>query len=69
MSSREGCPRPDKIAFATQNTADRRAHFLSLCADSDTAFWAYACVCGWWHLTTRLPPLDTRTGRDVQEPE
>lgn len=69
MEPRAECPRPDKAPFATQVTADRRALFLTFYGDSGTPFWTYLCVCGWYHLTTKLPPKDTRTGRDQHEPE
>jgi hypothetical protein len=47
---REGCPTPDKIGFATEEMARKRAMVLSGLRGVD--LYVYGdCPCGWWHLT------------------
>lgn len=43
----ETCPRPEKLAFATQLEAE--AWFAGLMV-ADPALHAYRCACHWWHV-------------------
>lgn len=47
---RRTCPTPDKVGFATQDSAQRRAVNISVMRGVEIS--TYECKCGWWHLTS-----------------
>ena len=47
---RVNCPTPDKVGFATQDSANRRAASVSLLTGTDIR--VYKCDCDWWHITS-----------------
>lgn len=47
---RRDCHTPDKVGFATQDAAERRAANLS--SMRGVGITTYLCKCGWWHLTS-----------------
>lgn len=51
-SSTVRCPTPDKVRFATAETAQQRADVRTHLG-SDKVYRPYACACGWIHLTTK----------------
>jgi hypothetical protein len=48
---RADCPTPDKVGFATEDLAKKRAMTVGALRGEDLR--AYECKCGWWHLTKK----------------
>lgn len=49
------CPTPDKVRFATAETAQGRAD-VRTSLGAQKKYHVYLCPCGWFHLTTQRPP-------------
>jgi hypothetical protein len=52
------CPQPKKVEFRSASKARKRARRLGMNF--------YKCVCGSWHLTSRVPIDDFVDWRDLQ---
>jgi len=55
MSNTVRCPTPDKVRFATTETAQQRADVRTHLGSSKI-YRPYVCPCGWIHLTTQHKP-------------
>ncbi|MFF3730989.1 hypothetical protein ACFYXM_11860 [Streptomyces sp. NPDC002476] len=49
MNTRNGCPKPNVSAFATEQAADYLAKRVQIPVGK--LLTPYLCVCDWWHLT------------------
>lgn len=60
------CPTPTKSRYATQEMADRAAHYIMFKPDG-LNLRSYLCDCGWYHLTKALSAVERAPELPVPE--
>jgi hypothetical protein len=49
---RPACPTPDKVGFATQDAAEKRAASISMLTGTEIRVYLCDPGCDWWHITS-----------------